>query len=923
MHGKESPTVKLRLPAVAAAALIAAALLAPSAFAASTTVVIAQFAVRGPSGGNDEFIQIKNVSATAQDIGGWQVWGTNSAGTASARASVPPGVSLPVGKSFLFTNTAASGYSGTVPGDVSYGTGITDTGGLQLRNAAGGVIDAAGHSALTGAAAAYKEGGGLALPTSGTNTAFLRKNAGTQDTDDNAADFTGPQAMAPENCGAPCAVADPCTTASIIPISDIQTLGANSPRNGQTVKIRGIVTGVDDLYGSNFDNVFKADAGIWVQQATHDPAATTSEALFVSSIRRPAANPAADVGADITICGKIFTQFGLVELVPAGGDSPSTPDAKQFDLDQAATVNSRNNPLPAPIDIDPARAASQDAATRPYYRSLQGMRVRLADGIATGGGTTKFRDVFVQPGAGPFSRLFRKNSAAATTTPWSDAPDEIGIAADGGAHNPSDPRLTWRSDTQVDLDLFDGVQNVVGPLTYTFSFYEVMPQLNSPTPTIIRGPINAAYPPAAPAQPPSTLRYASFNVENYFPVGKENDGHTITAQEYAEKTDHIVKAIRSFLKEPDVIAMQEVAVFADGANALTGLAQALGNYTPYITTNNDGRGIATGFLIKNGVTAANPRLLGQAETYNAHSEGTCDLAGGKLYDRAPFALDIAKGDVAATVISNHFASQGHENACRIAEAEYLRQQAAAMVAAGKNVITSGDLNDFEFSDTLTRLTQGGTLTNLWNKAPQGLAYSYKFQGHLQTLDHILVSPGLTSRVTDMRYMHFDNDYYERAVPDGTGISDHDPPLATFQLNGGVNGDVTGTVPATLSLTLGGTVVLGPFQPGVGKDYDGTTTATVTSSAETADLSVLDASASSTGRLVNGARALAQPLQLQAGGPFAPLHTDGTPLLLKHYGDVAANDTTAVAVRQHIDSTEGLRTGTYGKTLTFTLSTTAP
>jgi hypothetical protein len=171
-------------------------------------------------------------------------------------------------------------------------------------------------------------------------------------------------------------------------------------------------------------------------------------------------------------------------------------------------------------------------------------------------------------------------------------------------------------------------------------------------------------------------------------------------------------------------------------------------------------------------------------------------------------------------------------------------------------------------------------------------------------------------------MHFDNDYYERAIPDGTGISDHDPPMATFQI-GGVNGDVTGTVPATLSLTLGGTVNLGAFQPGVGHDYDGTTTATVTSSAETADLSVMDAGSNATGKLVNGARALASPLQLNAGGPFAALHADGTPLLLKHYGDVVSNDMTTINVRQHIDANEGLRTGTYGKTLTFTLSTTAP
>src|SRR5262249_23741676 len=137
------------------------------------------------------------------------------------------------------------------------------------------------------------------------------------------------------------------------------------------------------------------------------------------------------------------------------------------------------------------------------------------------------------------------------------------------------------------------------------------------------------------------------------------------------------------------------------------------------------------------------------------------------------------------------------------------------------------------------------------------------------------------------------------------------------------GDITGSVPATLSLSLGGTVSLGSFLPGVGTDYDGSTVATVTSSAETADLSVADTSSNATGRLVNGTRALATPLQLNAGGPFAPVPTDGTALLLKHYGDVASNNATTINVRQHIGDTEGLRTGTYGKTLTFTLSTTQP
>ena len=47
----------------------------------------------------------------------------------------------------------------------------------------------------------------------------------------------------------------------------------------------------------------------------------------------------------------------------------------------------------------------------------------------------------------------------------------------GGAGNPADPRLPWRSTTQVDLDLFDVVKAVTGPLSYSFSYFKIMPQL--------------------------------------------------------------------------------------------------------------------------------------------------------------------------------------------------------------------------------------------------------------------------------------------------------------------------------------------------------------------------------------------------------------------------------------------------------------
>jgi hypothetical protein len=139
------------------------------------------------------------------------------------------------------------------------------------------------------------------------------------------------------------------------------------------------------------------------------------------------------------------------------------------------------------------------------------------------------------------------------------------------------------------------------------------------------------------------------------------------------------------------------------------------------------------------------------------------------------------------------------------------------------------------------------------------------------------------------------------------------------------GTVGGTVPATLALTLGAPASFGAFTPGVDRSYDAGTTADVTSTAGDATLSVTDPSTTATGRLVNGTFALSEPLQVDANhGAFAPLSaTAGSPLNLLAYSGPVSHDTVAVGFRQHIGSTQPLRTGAYGKTLTFTLSTTNP
>jgi Tol biopolymer transport system component len=131
--------------------------------------------------------------------------------------------------------------------------------------------------------------------------------------------------------------------------------------------------------------------------------------------------------------------------------------------------------------------------------------------------------------------------------------------------------------------------------------------------------------------------------------------------------------------------------------------------------------------------------------------------------------------------------------------------------------------------------------------------------------------------------------------------------------------VGGTVPATLSLQLGSAVSLGTFRPGVAADYTASTTATVTSTAGDATLSVLDTTGVSPGRLVNGTFSLPQPLQVRANdGSYSTI-----PAELLRYGGPVSNTQVTLGFKQPIAATDALRTGSYAKTLTFTLSTTQP
>jgi hypothetical protein len=148
--------------------------------------------------------------------------------------------------------------------------------------------------------------------------------------------------------------------------------------------------------------------------------------------------------------------------------------------------------------------------------------------------------------------------------------------------------------------------------------------------------------------------------------------------------------------------------------------------------------------------------------------------------------------------------------------------------------------------------------------------------------------------------------------DGDGRTD----LATLQPSSGkitlltrltrptVEGQAACACVPILALNVGTSASFGTFIPGVTRDYTANMNATVFSTAGDAALTVSDP-----GKLSNGAFSLPSPLvvSFSKAAWTAPV----------------ANDQVTVTFKQHIDATDALRTGTYSKTLTFTLSTTQP
>ena len=213
--------------AVALGALIAISVSDQAHLAAQTGtgVVVSEFRSRGPLGGNDEFVELFNPTSSPVDISGWKIRGSNASGTVGDRATVPAGTTLGAGCFFLVTNAGVSGYSGGVPGNLTYTTGITDDGGLALTLANNAIVDQIGMSA----GSAFGEGARLAsFGSTSSDRAYARMPSPGTDSNDNAADFAMTSPSGPQNLASVAGCAAPPIDPGSAVISQVYGGGGNT-----------------------------------------------------------------------------------------------------------------------------------------------------------------------------------------------------------------------------------------------------------------------------------------------------------------------------------------------------------------------------------------------------------------------------------------------------------------------------------------------------------------------------------------------------------------------------------------------------------------------------------------------------------------------------------------------------------------------
>jgi predicted extracellular nuclease len=597
---------------------------------------------------------------------------------------------------------------------------------------------------------------------SATQAFFDDGTNGDQDAGDNVFSFetTVDSDTTPGNKSLPFTVSDaeartgtgsiPLGVIEILEIFQIQGNGLISPFQGTAVTTR--------------DNVVTAVVtnGFFIQtpdtRVDLDPETSNGIFVFTSSASTVA------VGNQVDVSGVVAEFFNQTEI-----------DASAW------SVDSTGNPLPAVVTFDATTPSPDQPQPVTEMERFEGMRVRVENGVASAP-TNQFGETSIV--ASP-NRAFREPGIVfpgLTGLPvWDGNPEIFEIDTDPVG-------LT------VEIPAGAVISVAEGPLGFSFGDYQIWP-----TTLEVDGE-----PQVIPVRDRNAGEFtvATQNLLRLFDTvddpNNENDPIS-TPEQYAGRLSKFSLLIRSALKAPDILIVQE----AENLTVLQDLAARIDedqiadgqpefDYTPYLLEGNDIGGIDIGFLVRPTVDVESVEQFGKDVLFS--------LDGTKLNDRPPLVLRGAYvgGTVPypLTVIGVHQRSlsgidgpspganrvrqKRHEQAVTLSQ--YIQELQTA--DPDIRLVVGGDFNAFEFTDgyvdVLGQVTgnpdpQGAlipatdevnpNLTNQTLNLPAGERYSFVFDGTAQSLDHVINSQAFNFWVRGVQHARgnadapfsFDND----------------------------------------------------------------------------------------------------------------------------------------------------------------------
>ncbi|WP_275588760.1 endonuclease/exonuclease/phosphatase family protein [Croceicoccus hydrothermalis] len=577
-------------------------------------------------------------------------------------------------------------------------------------------------------------------------------------------------------------------------IGEIQGEGHRSIYEGSEVETGGIVTAV-------------ASNGFYIQDPDGDGNAATSDAIFVFTRTTPgvAAGDAVRVSGTVT------------EFLPGGDDSSLTTTEL---MDVSVTVESSGNALPQAVVIGPdgisppTELIDDDGMTTydpqsdgiDFWESMEAMRVTVQNPVAVDS-TNRFGEIWTVASDGE-GTLLATNVAESGLVTVRGGEGGLGVFNSGAGSDFNPERIQIDGGYTLNGVRFDTpdvapgarLDDVTGVIDYSFGNFELRPTEEvtvaaeaevAPETSILEGTANQ-------------FTVASYNILN-FDIN-EADGDTDIAD---GRLDAIAFDIGVAMNAPDIVVLEEVQ--DDSGSANDGTVSASMNLQAIADAIQAETGVVYSVLdnpfVEDGQTGGQPG--GNIRVAFLYREDRVDLDESSVFTidddafaRVPLGATFTFNGEEVTVIGNHFtsligsdttfsANQPPEMAGALRRAE----QAAALNAyvegiladdPDANVVVAGDFNDFQFEETLQivagqldyangAIMDGSDveLVNLTWMLDLAERYSALFEGNAQQIDHILASESLLGGAAF--------DIVHRNVPTASGVSDHDPVLARFNL----------------------------------------------------------------------------------------------------------------------------------------------